>query len=368
VNDPNSFRNPEFLKDLEFINDQLSSADLHRQRQLENLSGNDFSDLDGSGEAAISGFNRQLEEACFATGATGAAIALVREEKIVCYATAGSHVPDIGVCLDPRNGLSGCCFQTRQLQHCNDTEKDSRVDPEASRGLGVRSIVVLPLMDGEELFGIVEILSVRPNAFSESDLDTLRALSQRIVENRGKTALAAPTVAPQESVSFTTKLEAGALPIESHSPNSTLPRRKRKSPRSDLRGAALGTLVIAAAMLLGMLVGWRLGWQKATLGFQAGSTPYRTNTQDKRTDHTMYPGNSGKDPSKDNERQQTLAGVAECAPPKTVVPPAPAESSGLTISHEGRVIFRLSPSATSTAQDLPSGSNPPAEQADPVPQ
>ena len=132
VNDPNSFENPEFLKDLEFINDQLSSAKLRQQRQLETVSINESPGLDGSGEAEVSSFNRELAEACLATGATGAAIALVRGEKIVCYATAGSNIPDIGVCLDPHNGLSGCCFQTRQLQHCCDTETDIRVDSEAS--------------------------------------------------------------------------------------------------------------------------------------------------------------------------------------------------------------------------------------------
>jgi GAF domain len=347
VNDPNSFENPEFLKDLEFINDQLSSAKLRQQRQLETVSINESPGLDGSGEAEVSSFNRELAEACLATGATGAAIALVRGEKIVCYATAGSNIPDIGVCLDPRNGLSGCCFQTRQLQHCCDTETDIRVDSEASRGLGVRSIVVLPLMDGEELFGIVEILSSRPNAFDQSDLDTLQALSERIVESRRKTA----------AVTATDKLEASALPAQSNFPSSTPPLRKRESPGNDLRGVALGTLVIAAAMLLGMLVGWRLGWQKATLGFRTGSTSFR-NGRDERTDHTVFPA---------KERQLSLAGMAECAQPKAVVPPAQAQSGELTVIQDGRVIFRLSPSATSTARDLPSASSSPAATVDPIP-
>ena len=52
----------------------------------------------------------------------------------------------------------------------SDTEVDPRVDSAASRALGVRSIVVLPLIDGNELFGIIEILSSRPNAFGPRDL------------------------------------------------------------------------------------------------------------------------------------------------------------------------------------------------------
>lgn len=50
-----------------------------------------------------------LEEAQLATGATGAAIALVRGAEMVCCAAAGPNAPDLGACLDPGTGLSGRC-------------------------------------------------------------------------------------------------------------------------------------------------------------------------------------------------------------------------------------------------------------------
>jgi putative methionine-R-sulfoxide reductase with GAF domain len=162
VKEPNSFGDPEGLKDLHGT--ELADA-LAAQREESHL-------------------NQELEQACLATGATGAAIALVRGEEIVCHATAGPHEPALDACVDPRNGLSGSCIQTRRLQQCVDTQTDPRVDPETCRHLGVRSIVVLPLIDGDELFGIVEFLSSRPNAFGQHDLDTLQALTGRIVESR----------------------------------------------------------------------------------------------------------------------------------------------------------------------------------------
>ena len=187
MTEPNSFGNPEFLKDLESINDQLSTTDLGQHRR-ESHASSDATELadavaaHGAGEA--SRLNQELEQACLATGATGAAIALVRGEEMVCHVSTGPQAPDIGVCLDPSTGLSGSCIQTRQLQQCSDTETDPRVDPAVCRDLGVRSIVVLPLIDGDELFGVFEILSSRPNAFSQHDLDSLQALTDRIVESR----------------------------------------------------------------------------------------------------------------------------------------------------------------------------------------
>ena len=354
MNDQNSFGNPEFLKDLEFINDQLSSAELRQQRRVENLGTDDFTDAAERAEGAVSSLKRELEQACLATGAAGAAIALVRGKKIICSATAGSHVPDIGVSLDPRNGLSGCCFQTRELQNCSDTETDSRVDPEASRRLGVRSIVVLPLMDGDDLFGIVEMFSSRPNAFGQHDLDTIRGLAERIVQRKRKAAAITPIVARKESSFFAHTLDARVSPAQIHSLDSALPGWKRISRRNDLRGIALGTLVIAAAMLLGALVGWRLGWQKATLGFRTGSSSYRANVRDERTDHTMF---SGEKP------QPSLVGMVECGQSKPVAPPAQSLSGGLTVSQAGRVIFRLSP-----AQSLPTALAPPEAKVDTIPQ
>ena len=125
-----------------------------------------------------------LEEALVATGATGAAIALVQGAEMVCCATTGPNAPNLGACLDPDTGLSGRCIQTRELQQCSDTETDPRVNLEACRRLGVRSIVALPLIDFGQLFGVFEILSSRPDAFGQRDLDSLQTFTDRILESK----------------------------------------------------------------------------------------------------------------------------------------------------------------------------------------
>ena len=212
---------------------------------------------------------------------------------MVCRATTGAHAPRLGVCLD-RTGLLGSCIQTRQLRHCNDTETDGRVDAEACRHLGVRSIVVLPLLDGDELFGVVAILSPQPNAFGQRDLQSLQALTDRILESRKKISKATPTVPRKESGSFLHKLEE-VVPQNKTSSSQSEPgsesglrRRKHPSRGNDIWTPILGVLVIGAAMLLGTVVGWRLGWQK---GFRDRSLPHRAIALSKIgvADHTVLP-------------------------------------------------------------------------------
>ena len=121
-----------------------------------------------------------LQQARLATAASGAVIALARGEKIVCRASLGDKAPSAGVSLNTRSGLSGACVQTREMQLCDDTLADPRVNAVACRDLGIRSIVVLPVLDGGELWGVLELFSSTPHAFSESDLQTLQALSRKI--------------------------------------------------------------------------------------------------------------------------------------------------------------------------------------------
>jgi GAF domain len=344
VDEQNPFGNPQSLKGPKSIDDPLSPTD-PSQQPTASLSRSDLSELlaDLSAQNAGEDFRleRELEQACLATGASGAAIALVRGEKIVCYATAGPQAPDIGVCLDPDHGLSGACIQTRRLQQCNDTETDSRVDPEASRTLGVRSIVVLPLIERDKLFGIFEVLSSRPNAFDQRHLDTLQALTDRIVRGRSQNWESTATATPKASALVAPKLDE----VISSPPSKlevAVPRRARSS-KTDLWAATLGLLVIAVALLLGTLVGWRQGWQEATSALRASSPRLRASTSLTlaQTGRTLPAGNAPSSAATDECGQSAAAG------PSTQPP-----SGGLTVCQDGQVIFRLSASAPSQTPDL----------------
>jgi len=144
--------------------------------------------------------NELVVRAAEATHASGAALALTRGDQMVCRAATGELAPGLGVPLSTQDGLSGACLQTREPQLSIDTEDDARVDREASRLLGIRSILVVPVFrmpdDGRndgaehhdsdtdehkddehkdsEVMGILEVFSADPGAFFNSDQQLLQ--------------------------------------------------------------------------------------------------------------------------------------------------------------------------------------------------
>jgi TonB family protein len=148
-----------------------------------------------------------------ATRAGGAALALPRGETMVCRATTGQLAPGLGVTLDATHGLSGACLQTGQPQISADTELDSRVDHDASRRLGIRSILIVPVFrmrdedrdnpneaihdeesatsdtesTNREVMGILEVFSNTPDAFPES----AQKILQRFAEECARVRVAA---------------------------------------------------------------------------------------------------------------------------------------------------------------------------------
>ena len=138
--------------------------------------------LSSSGPELDQVLNLIAEQACLATSATASAIALKQDDEIICRATAGPNAPDLGVSLNASSGLSGACVRTRDAQYCEDTEADPRVNPETCRRLDVRSLLVVPLLKDDELFGIFEIFSPVPRAFARHDLQNLQALASVILD------------------------------------------------------------------------------------------------------------------------------------------------------------------------------------------
>ena len=142
--------------------------------------------------------NEIVEQACLATGASGAAIVLEREGEMVCRASSGSTAPELGSRLDTSSGLSGECFKTGHTQWCDDTMADQRADAKASERLGVRSVVVMPLLrgatisgspiggttiSGTTIMGVIELFSAQPYAFGVRDERTLEILADRTLNN-----------------------------------------------------------------------------------------------------------------------------------------------------------------------------------------
>ncbi len=137
---------------------------------------------------AVSDFNlpQKLEyiadEARKITNASGVVVALADGETIVCRARAGLVGPPVGAQLNPTRGISGECIRSGEVLHCEDTETDPRVDVEACRALGIRSILAVPVKRQDQVLGLLEIFSGWAGVFSDRDIRSAKLLGGQIIE------------------------------------------------------------------------------------------------------------------------------------------------------------------------------------------
>ena len=249
--------------------------------------------------------NEIVEQACLATGATGAAIMLLWNGEMVCRASSGANAPELGAPLGSEAGLTAECIRTRQVQRCDDSQSDPRADVEASRSLGVRSVMIFPLLREGDLVGVLEVFSPQPGAFGNRDELTLEALAHRVVNNlerASETSSPSSSAAAASTAASATEQNPPARPVppiaaaeaeqdsparpvppmaaaeaEQDSPagsairlnieDDVVPETPERSPAAglDLVTWALGIAVLVCAVLLGTLVGVRLGWRRATV-------------------------------------------------------------------------------------------------------
>jgi len=288
-----------------------------------------------------------LDQALLTTAATGAVIALASGDKMVCRATAGDKAPSAGVCLNTRSGLAGACVQSREMQLCDDTLTDLRVNAAVCRDLGIRSILALPVLDGEKLWGILEVFSAVPSAFSDPDLQALQALCDRISHTVHE-AVEGETWVPVSDTFSVLPVADSAQPEPAEAPEVLLATEQQDAGvgRRDYRTGALTAAVIALAVLLGWMVG-RVGWSMAVSRSQTqvpiSPEPAQAAVQappdtPPALPHVEEPTGSAK---------PVHSTPAAPAPTKRVSKPkaeAAEPVGGLVVYEHGKVVFRMAPS------------------------
>jgi putative methionine-R-sulfoxide reductase with GAF domain len=116
------------------------------------------------------------ERAHYLTGASGTSIALREDGEMVCRASAGQAAPEVGAEIEIDSGLIAETVRTRQVIRCDDADGDPRVNRESCQELGVKSVIVMPLLREEEVIGLFEIVADRASAFEERDVAALTRL------------------------------------------------------------------------------------------------------------------------------------------------------------------------------------------------
>jgi diguanylate cyclase (GGDEF)-like protein len=111
------------------------------------------------------------------TGAVAAVVELAEDADMVYRAVSGLAHAQLGLRLKRVGSLSGLCVQTGQILRCDDSEHDERVDLDACRRVGVRSMLVAPLSHHGTPVGVLKIASPDVAAFGDGHARILELMS-----------------------------------------------------------------------------------------------------------------------------------------------------------------------------------------------
>ncbi len=111
------------------------------------------------------------------TNAEGAAIEMLEADEMVYHAGSGMVTPFIGIRIKAKGSLSGLCVETGATQICEDSETDPRVDKVICRKVGVRSMMVVPLIHKDQTMGVLKVASGKVSGFTKEDVGTLQLMA-----------------------------------------------------------------------------------------------------------------------------------------------------------------------------------------------
>ncbi len=105
----------------------------------------------------------------------GAAIATRRGGRMICYARSGHLAPAIG--SEVRGGLSALAISSGRTLRSDLTTDDERVDAMACTKSGVQSVVASPIMNMDQVLGLMTVVSPQAYAFDDCDVAKVQWLA-----------------------------------------------------------------------------------------------------------------------------------------------------------------------------------------------
>jgi PAS domain S-box-containing protein len=120
------------------------------------------------------------------TDAKGAVVELVDGEEMVYRCASASIGKHVGLRLQRAGSLSGLCVAQAQVLRCDDSEQDPRVDREACRKVGVRSMLCTPLFEAGRAVGVLKVMGDEPGNFDADDEHLLSLLAGALGGALGK--------------------------------------------------------------------------------------------------------------------------------------------------------------------------------------
>lgn len=290
-----------------------------------------------------------VEEAREATQATGAAIAWVRNGEMVCRATTGDNAPNLGVRVDIRSGLAGACTETGQIQNCRDTDTDSRVNAEACRQLGVRSMLVAPISMARETVGILQLYSSRPDAFGDNEILAAKLFVSRSIEawieaQAGDQGSSADAVGSNLTGDESRDDGYALIRDIDDEPAFAANLPSSRSRMNEFSNSILLIAVLGVAIVLGLVLGWRWGREQVLGTSGPGAAPINPIAVATDSESSSQTVTGASSTARDTAIRTGIVTQDGGAAPNGMPP------GGLVISQDGKVIYRSLEQPTKAAE------------------
>ncbi len=118
-----------------------------------------------------------VERTPHVTSGDGALIELLEGGELVCRAASGAARQNIAFRVALDGSLSGVVVREKTVIRCDNVETDPRVDGASCRALGIRSMIVAPLIERDVAVGTLTTFSSNTSAFDDLDAHALQLLA-----------------------------------------------------------------------------------------------------------------------------------------------------------------------------------------------
>jgi diguanylate cyclase (GGDEF)-like protein len=131
------------------------------------------------------------------TGADGAVVELLEDDSIVYRSASGIAERQLGLRMPVANSLSGYCLTHRTAAVCTDSETDERVNREACRKVGLRTMVIVPLIANEQAIAVMKLVWVEPRQLDHGEQDIAQLLANMMAMLMQRSTMEGPSVLRQ---------------------------------------------------------------------------------------------------------------------------------------------------------------------------
>jgi len=116
----------------------------------------------------------------------GVVMEVLEGDHLVYLVAEGTTAQYVGQKIPVKGSFSGLCMDKQEVLICDDTETDDRVNREACRKYGVRSMMVMPLLRNGKSVGVLKVHAGRTAGFSDEHRDVLRAIGSLLSSALGQ--------------------------------------------------------------------------------------------------------------------------------------------------------------------------------------